>query len=155
MALIAKIENVDIPYWFPTDRMMDGGETRRNDPFGITHVHHFYTKRNLWALSGFRERAIGGTLPLWFWVNAAMRYLSKMSKLGTEYYFHGGGGAINAGILGTLYVPSFSVENNVMDTLETRLPKLCRVLRKLPRDYSCISCESIRWFFPCLPRACG
>jgi len=51
MALITKIENSDIPYWFPTDRMMEGGETRRNDPIGITHVHHFYTKRNLWVLA--------------------------------------------------------------------------------------------------------
>jgi hypothetical protein len=142
LALIATIENSDIPYWFPTDRMIEGSETRRNDPFGITHVHHFYTQRNLWTLSALRSRMVGSTLPLWFWVNAAMRYLSRMSKLGTEYYFHGGGGAVNAGILGTLYIPSFSVENNVIDTLKTRLPKLCRVLRQLPRDFSCISCQS-------------
>ena len=43
LALIEKIEGMEIPYWFPTDRMMEGGETRRNDPIGITHIHHFYT----------------------------------------------------------------------------------------------------------------
>ena len=39
--IIEKIERSEIPYWFPKERMMDGGETRRNDPIGITHVHHF------------------------------------------------------------------------------------------------------------------
>ena len=56
LALIEKIENSDIPYWFPTDRMMEGKETRRNDPAGITHVHHFYTKRSLWVLSALLHK---------------------------------------------------------------------------------------------------
>ena len=30
--------------------MPEGGETRRNDKFGITHIHHFYTKRSLIAI---------------------------------------------------------------------------------------------------------
>jgi hypothetical protein len=50
LALIEKIEELDIPYWFPTDRMPEGEESRRNDDIGLTHVHHFYTKRNLWVL---------------------------------------------------------------------------------------------------------
>ncbi|MDD2302499.1 MAG: DNA methyltransferase, partial [Eubacteriales bacterium] len=56
IALIEKIESKEIPYWYPFIRMIDGKETRRNDPAGITHVHHFYTKRNLWALSSFWSR---------------------------------------------------------------------------------------------------
>ncbi len=52
-ALIEKIDEMEISYWFPTDRMMEGGETRRNDPAGITHVHHFYTRRNLATTAAF------------------------------------------------------------------------------------------------------
>jgi adenine-specific DNA methylase len=48
--LLRRIDEMDIPYWYPTDRMPDGDESRRNDKYGITHVHHFYTKRNLWVL---------------------------------------------------------------------------------------------------------
>src|SRR3989442_7778669 len=51
MAIIKSIESKDIPFWFPTDRMPEGGESRRNDDIGVTHVNHFYTKRNLWVLS--------------------------------------------------------------------------------------------------------
>ncbi|MDK2794348.1 MAG: hypothetical protein PWP75_977, partial [Caldanaerobacter sp.] len=56
MELIQKIEEMDIPYWYPTDRMPEGEESRRNDKIGITHVHHFYTKRNLYVLSALYER---------------------------------------------------------------------------------------------------
>ena len=55
LALISKIENEDIPYWHPTSRMIEGRETRRNDTIGITHVHHFYTKRNLRVLATLRR----------------------------------------------------------------------------------------------------
>jgi DNA-directed RNA polymerase subunit RPC12/RpoP len=54
--LLEKINRVDIPNWFPSIRMMEGGETRRNDFDGITHIHHFYTKRNLIELSVIREK---------------------------------------------------------------------------------------------------
>lgn len=39
--LISRIDAMAGVTWVPTDRMMEGGETRRNDPAGITHVHHF------------------------------------------------------------------------------------------------------------------
>ena len=72
-----------------------------------------------------------------------MRYLTRMSKLGTNYYFHGGGGAVNAGVLGTLYLPSFSAENNVLRTMSTRSRKLSRVLRSFaPTPCAIVSTES-------------
>jgi len=137
LALIRRIEESEIPYWFPTDRMPPGDESRRNDDIGMTHAHHFYTRRNLWVLatlwryfSDLRDQRLA-MIGL-FALTAALRYLSRMSKLGTTYYFRGGGGAINAGLLGTLYVPSFPAENNVIKTITTRLPKLARVLHQLP-----------------------
>jgi transcription elongation factor Elf1 len=51
LELISKINNSTIPYHFPTDRMKEGGETRRNDSNGLTHVHHYFTDRNLHFLS--------------------------------------------------------------------------------------------------------
>lgn len=51
IALIDKIEQLDIPYWFPTDRMPEGYNTEQPKvSHGLTHVHHFYTERNLWVL---------------------------------------------------------------------------------------------------------
>lgn len=56
MELIKKIEDSDIPYWFPIDRMIEGDESRRNDDVGLTHVYDFYTKRNLWVLAAILGR---------------------------------------------------------------------------------------------------
>jgi predicted RNA-binding Zn-ribbon protein involved in translation (DUF1610 family) len=50
-ALIRVIDQEPIPYWFPTDRMPEGDESRRNDAIGITHVHQFYTRRHLATLA--------------------------------------------------------------------------------------------------------
>ena len=76
-----------------------------------------------------------------------MRYLSRLSKLGTAYYFHGGGGAINAGLLGTLYIPSFSAENNVITALRTRLQKLCQTYSLLQNNRNSVqSTQSSRHF---------
>ena len=69
LALIQKIEESEIPHWFPTDRMPEGDESRRNDDIGITHVHLFYTRRSLqtfaalWAKSSHplhRAALVGG-----------------------------------------------------------------------------------------------
>lgn len=51
LALIRRIEEGRIPYWYPTDRMPEGDESRRNDDAGVTHVHQFYYKRPLYLLS--------------------------------------------------------------------------------------------------------
>jgi predicted RNA-binding Zn-ribbon protein involved in translation (DUF1610 family) len=146
LSLIEKIENSDIPYWFPTERIPEGFNTEQpKGSHGLTHVHHFYTKRNLWVLGKIRQKAeeIPILTALLFWLNAANRYLSRLSKLGTAYYLHGGGGAINAGVLGTLYIPSFSVENSVLNALEIRLPKLVSVFSCLPRHHVTIETRSL------------
>lgn len=55
-ALLEKIEKLDIPYWFPTDTIPKGDKTNEPLRFGITHVHHFYTKRNLWILAALTSK---------------------------------------------------------------------------------------------------
>src|SRR5690606_34356504 len=52
LELINKIDNSEIPYWYPTEELPDGYNTRQpKGSHGITHVHHFYSKRNLWVLA--------------------------------------------------------------------------------------------------------
>ena len=114
LALIEKIENGKIPYWFPIERMMEGKETRRNDPIGITYVHHFYTKRNLWVLSTLRHHLkaspmegqllclVGDQLP-----RASKMHKIAISRLNTSL-------SKTAGVLaGTLYIPSNQIEYNI------------------------------------------
>ena len=121
LALMEKIHNMEIPYWFPKDRMPEGDESRRNDRSGITHVHQFYTKRNLCVLATFWEKCIlSGMSRTQFIVTAFQRVISKLAKISFSYYFHGGGGAINAGVLGTLYITSTAPEINAIRSFRDR-----------------------------------
>jgi len=123
-SLIEKIENSEIPYWFPTERMIEGKESRRNDSIGITHAHHFYTKRNLWVMSACWKRLLkaGNRFPFLF--TSSQRALSKMASIAFSYFFHGGGGFVNAGTKGTFYIPSINPEVSVFHSLTSRIKSL-------------------------------
>lgn len=143
LALIEKIEQGRIPYWYPTDRMMEGGETRRNDPFGITHVHHFYTKRNLWCLATFWKKMLNSPYKnfLQQFVLGSLRILSKQAKHNKERRTGNAGlGWVNAGVVGTLYVSSCPAEQSVLFFFSKKINKLLS-FNRLKENY-CLSNNS-------------
>lgn len=116
LALIAHINEMKIPYWFPQDRMIEGRETRRNDPVGLTHVHHFYTKRNLAYLAALKSRCHSMQTRLWF--NAQLVNVSKLNRYRPEVSF-----PYNP-LSGTFYVGSLVSEANVHTAYENKLNRL-------------------------------
>jgi hypothetical protein len=150
-ALAAKIDALPAEHWYPAEPMLGSGARwgdtwRQGYHTGVTHCHQFYTRRNLLALAAVeaaiskRHRSVLGRLR--FWRTAPDRYLSKMAKVGTAYFFRGGGGAVNAGLMGTLYIPSFSAECSVFNTLENRLPKLVRALAPIKSVSAIVGTQS-------------
>jgi len=144
--LYERIKGIKFNTNVPSDLLPDGFNTRQPiASHGVTHAHMFFTRRNLAIISYIRSYIdltsnIGSTLL--FWINAANRNLSRLSKLGTGNYFGGGGGAVNAGVLGTLYLPSFSVESSVIKMMKERLPKLARVMANLGESKNIITTQS-------------
>ena len=120
LALIEKIEELDIPYWFPTDRMPEGDESRRNDDIGLTHVHHFYTKRNLWVLGGIRCKTRIPQCLLMF--NSQLVNISKLNRYRPEVSF-----PYNP-LSGTLYVGSQVSEANVLTAYENKIIRISNAL---------------------------
>ncbi len=56
-AMISAIDESPIPHWFPTDALPNGFNTRQpKESHGASHVHHFFTKRNLQILATLRNR---------------------------------------------------------------------------------------------------
>ena len=122
--VISRTQSVAASAWFPTNRMMDGGETRRNDPDGITHIHHFYTNRNLVELALLREKIFQSktklpTLGLWF--TSAHPWVTRLSRLLVSNYFKKKGGIVAPTLQGTLYVSSMFAETNAADRFELRI----------------------------------
>ncbi|MEG6566521.1 DNA methyltransferase [Thermoanaerobacterium saccharolyticum] len=122
MELIGKIDDMDIPYWYPTDRMMfkgkNWGDTWRSGYHaGITHVHHFYTKRNLYVLSFLFNVIKGATFErlLKFIFTGALVRLNKTNKYIPTLKIAPGP------ILGTLYIPSLYPEINVINGISNKI----------------------------------
>ena len=123
LAVLERINNGEIPYWFPTGRMPVGMETRRNDPIGLTHIYHFFTKRNLWALSCAWHHARSWRAKF---LVTSMLYRSsvlcapKMSNFFAEKNGKPRGGWIGTERSGTLYFPSIHSEVAVPPQIVTR-----------------------------------
>ncbi|MDD4126527.1 MAG: DNA methyltransferase [Methanomicrobium sp.] len=115
-ALIELINKGIIPYWYPKKRMMEGQETRRNDSIGITHLHHFYSKRNLWVLSALREQLSDKQKLLLF--NSQLINLSKLNRYrpGVSFPYNP--------LSGTMYIGSQVSESNVFIAYENKIKKL-------------------------------
>jgi rubredoxin len=114
ISLINSIEESLVPYWYPSDRMPEGDEARRNDDIGITHVHHFYDKRNLWLLAALRDRIFlkSGRMQnaIMLAHSATNPYASKMRRFRPDKK---GGGPLS----GTLYISSLTTPPNVISSM--------------------------------------
>ena len=135
--LIDKIEESAIPYWFPTNRMPEGDESRRNDRTGITHVHHFYTKRNLWVLSAIKhtiKRSIPNNQFDLVFQSVCATLCSKLARYNMG---HRGNGPVS----GTLYVASLVAETDVSKVFSGKINDFLKAL-KLLVGKNCISCSS-------------
>lgn len=104
LALIRKIEGSDISYWLPTEPLPDGYNTRQPiESHGITHVHHFYTQRNLWFLAAIHSHLpshVDVRLRHFFriWFTSSQTRLHKMNRYMVQHRRHVGP------LSGTLYI---------------------------------------------------
>ncbi|GAQ25890.1 DNA methyltransferase [Tepidanaerobacter syntrophicus] len=130
LKLLQKIEEMDIPYWYPTDRMPEGYNTEQpKKSHGITHVHHFYTKRNLWVLSALFFKI--KPLRLKFLFTSLLTRSSKQARFLAKNYFHGGGGWVGTSLPGTLFIPSLNVEVSPIFTFKNRISTIKRINAKV------------------------
>ena len=145
IALLEKIDKLDIPYWFPTDITPPGSNTDQpRKSHGINRVDQFYWKRSLYLLSKIRSELSNDELIVF---TGILLRASKMNRIHVNNFFHGGGGW-NAGYLkGTLYVPSLPIETNVIDMLRDRKKTFINALYEVKRNNSVyISTQSLTDF---------
>lgn len=113
LELIKKIDKTPIPYWFPANIIIKGDKTREFELKGITHVHHIYTKRNLWILSVYFQM-INKKLLLFLFTSAIIN-LAKTCR----YRFNKSGP-----MSGTWYVSSMTSELNVIKMFTSKLKQI-------------------------------
>lgn len=135
LALIEKIDNIEIPYWYPTDRMCEGSESRRNDKNGITHVHQFYTRRTLALLAMLFEKSKTSRFKIVF--------QSINSTLTSKIVRYNMGARGNGPVSGTLYIPSLIAEGNVFKIIGGKYDDFIKVFQKINKfKVACLSTTS-------------
>lgn len=123
LALIEKINAIDNPYWAPTEELPLGYNTEQpKRSHGISHVHQFYTRRNVILLGALRDCIFKSRLG--FEYTSLLSRSTKQLRLLVSYFFHGGGGWVGTGLSGTLYIPSFSIETNALRTFKGKVLKI-------------------------------
>lgn len=137
LALIGKIENSDIPYWYPTYKIPTGEKTPETLRIGITHQHHLYQKRNLWITSCLFSKLKSKTLKLAF-----QSVVSTLSSKLVRYNFGNRGNGI---LTGTIYVPSLNAETIILKVFAGKVKDFSKALKV--KDYSILnngSCSNLQ-----------
>lgn len=138
LALIDRIDQLDIPHWFPTNRLPEGDKTGEPLRIGLTHVHHFYTKRNLWILSAFCYRA---TFKEFFLPSSLAIHINKMRR----YQPLKPGGT--PGLPGTLYISAISVELPFIDGAPRKSRDIKQALERLKIGTNLIATQSTTFLY--------
>lgn len=124
--VLQRIENEKVEGFYPTDAIPEGLKTRDPKVKLIFHIHQFYTKRNLIALSKLYRKIEDSTMPhaLRFMFTAMINRSTNMNRFSPSNYFNGGGGWCLTGLSGTLYVPNIPMEVSVLEQLKTKLSNM-------------------------------
>ena len=116
--LAITIQQTPVVHWFPKERMMDGQETRRNDPLGVTHVHHFYTDRSLRVFAAIYDLATKPLLKC-----AALGGYTvglRTARFLPQRWINKDTGPMKPHTAGTLYIPSLSGEQSWLNIFLSR-----------------------------------
>ena len=132
LLLIDKIRKTRIEYRFPVDRMIAGSETRRNDPSGITHVHHFYTKRNLIALAALLDKCS---------LRHRLIFQSIVATLCSKLVRYNMGRRGNGPLSGTLYVSSLVAETEITKVALGKVKDFMKAF--VASSMQCVQCSSL------------
>jgi DNA modification methylase len=136
--MIKKIDNLEIPQWFPIDKLPLGHNTSQPiKSHGYQYVHQFFTKRNLWIISRLWEKM----------EKTSQKFLitSFMVKTGSKFHNIGmKSGSINlAGqVPGTLYIPSFTAERNIFKLTLEKLKYISKGINNGRYDEYMVSTQS-------------
>lgn len=149
--LLERIEQEPMPGFVAHNRMCDGSESRRNDKYGVTHVHHFFERANLIVMSFITSQVDNELLLcclLDIFPRASKMHKIAISRLNTNL-------SKTAGVLsGTLYIPTNSIAYSAIYMFESRIKDVARALNMFKVHGNVIVSNQSTTDFPNLPDNC-
>ena len=115
----------------------DWGDLQREYHLGITHAHHFFSKRNLHVLAILGNELRKVKRPyrdvFGFLITASFNRITNLVRYMPQYKER------NVGPLsGTLYKPMLFGELNVLNVMKAKVNRAAEGLSRLPTDTSCV-----------------
>ena len=139
-SILSSIEENEIETWFPSESLPDGSNTRQpKRSHGFSHVHHFFTRRNLIILSKLWKELSRVKLGLLVLTAMLVKTGSKLHNIGFK------SGKINlAGAMpNVLYVPSNIAERNVFNVVEGKISDFTNARIGSQTQSNLVMCSSI------------
>jgi DNA modification methylase len=141
LAIMEKVESLPLDCWIPFYRMPKGDEARRNDKFGLTHVHHFYSSRAIFSLGYSYEFARllpeEGKRYLLYLIEQAVLGMAKISRYVPTHYSQ-----VNQYLSGTLYIGSQVVDVSLEYVIGGKVKRLGKILNNSEKTSgNFISCQ--------------
>ena len=135
MEVLKRIDETVVKEWFPSDMLPEGLKTRDPKVKAIFHVHQFYTKRNLIALSKLYAKIEKSEMAhaLRFMFTGMINRSTKMNRVHVNNYFKGGGGWNGGYLKGTLYVPNAPTETSVLEQIADKMSAAIRATEILAK----------------------
>jgi hypothetical protein len=128
LGLIQKIENSEITHPVPNNKLPLGFNTQQPKiSHGLSHVHHFYTRRNLLTLGSIYSRLQNSKPELRRWLiftfEQSIMGMSKWARYVPTHFSQ-----VNQGLSGTLYIGSQIVEASAPYLLNGKISRLVKML---------------------------
>ena len=129
--LIEEIESLKIPYWVPIVRMPNGRSTSQAlKSHNITHIHQYFTNRNLYVVSKFLDTCKRKNFKIWFIISSLLQKASKLMALNKDYV-----GRVTKGVL---YISSTRQEINLFYFINKNITSFKQALETLNFDKTII-----------------
>ena len=133
IAVIDKINAMDVPEWHPIAMLPEGYNTEQpKRSNGIYYIHQMYTKRNLIYLAKVFSLLKDNKMKFIF--TSVLQNASKMYKFRTD----GKGGIVT----GTLYIPALNQENNIYNLLSNKADMIYKACTNYGGDNFIVSTNS-------------
>jgi DNA methylase len=132
LELIGKVDQLNIPYSYPIQKIEEGDKTGEPRRLGIEFVHQYFTKRSLWVFSAIFSR-LDNPLALCALIGGYTVGL-KTARFLPLRWIQKDTGPMKPHTAGTLYIPSLNGEQNWLNILSSRISSTIRAQDRLPKS---------------------
>lgn len=124
LKLLERIEQIEIPYWYPTNRIPEGDKTTEYSNFSLEQTHQLFSKRALFALSFLvsearKSRADSAML---FCIQSVMMSFTPQNR-----FFEASYSQVNRYLKGTVYISPLIAEVSPWYALSGKLKRFTQV----------------------------